>query len=122
MKKGLLIYLILIFLGNFSFSQKYSIARQWNEVLLQSIRNDLARPTVHARNLFHISAAMYDAWAVFDTDAKPYFLNQSNHDYFISYSKTKFIGPVDKNREKAISYAAYRLLIHRYEISPGFRK
>jgi len=122
MKKGLLIYLVLIFFGNFSFSQKHSIARQWNEVLLQSIRNDLARPNVHARNLFHISAAMYDAWAVFDKNSEPYFLNQNNHDYFIPYSKTNFIGSIDQNREEAISYAAYRLLIHRYEISPGFRK
>ena len=79
MKNKLLTYLVLIFLGNLSFSQKQSIARKWNEVILQSIRNDLARPTVHARNLFHISAAMYDAWAVFDNDAKPYYLNQYNH-------------------------------------------
>ena len=112
----------MIFLVNFSFSQEESIARKWNEVLLNSIRNDLARPTVHARNLFHISAAMYDAWAIFDTESKPYFINQSNHDYFIPYTKTEFNGPLDQNREKAISYAAYRLLIHRYEISPGFRK
>ena len=122
MKKGLLIYLVLIFLGNLSFSQKQSIARKWNEVILQSIRNDLARPTVHARNLFHISAAMYDAWAVFDKNSEPYFLNQNNHDYFIPYIKTNFNGSIDQNREEAISYAAYRLLIHRYEISPGFRK
>ena len=122
MKKELLIYIIIIFLVNFSFSQEESVARKWNEVLLNSIRNDLARPTVHARNLFHISAAMYDAWAIFDNESKPYFLNQSNHDYFIPYTKTEFNGSLDQNREKAISYAAYRLLIHRYEISPGFRK
>ena len=40
-----------------------SVARQWNELLLESIRNDFARPTVHARNLFHTSAAMWDAWS-----------------------------------------------------------
>ena len=79
MKKELLLYIIMIFLVNLSFSQEESIARKWNEVLLNSIRNDLARPTVHARNLFHISAAMYDAWAIFDTESKPYFINQSNH-------------------------------------------
>ena len=31
-----------------------SVARQWNDLLLHAIRNDFARPTVHARNLFHI--------------------------------------------------------------------
>ena len=40
-----------------------SVGRAWNDVLLEAIRNDFARPTVHARNLFHISAAMYDAWS-----------------------------------------------------------
>ena len=40
-----------------------SVARLWNDALLDAIRKDLARPTVHARNLFHMSAAMYDAWA-----------------------------------------------------------
>ena len=29
-----------------------SVARQWNELLLESIRNDFARPTVHARIFF----------------------------------------------------------------------
>ena len=61
MKFKALFILILIFFSNFSLSQNHSVARKWNEILLQSIRNDLARPTVHARNLFHISAAMYDA-------------------------------------------------------------
>ena len=29
---------------------EYSIARIWNEQLLEAIRNDFARPTIHARN------------------------------------------------------------------------
>ena len=35
-----------------------SIARHWNDELLDAIRVDFARPTVHARNLFHVSVAM----------------------------------------------------------------
>ena len=42
-----------------------SVARQWNEQVLEAIRHDYARPTVHARNLFHVSVAMYDAWAAY---------------------------------------------------------
>ena len=41
-------------------SAQHTEARQWNELLLDSIRNDFARPTVHARNLYHISCAMWD--------------------------------------------------------------
>ena len=44
---------------------QHSVARDWNEELLNAIRNDFARPTVHARNLFHSAVAMYDSWAIF---------------------------------------------------------
>ena len=53
---------------------QHSIARKWNEVLLQAIREDFARPTVHSRNLFHISIAMYDSWAAYDNISSTYFL------------------------------------------------
>ena len=36
-----------------------SIARVWNEEILAAIRIDLPHPPVHARNLFHLSAARY---------------------------------------------------------------
>ena len=122
MNYKVLFFLTFLCLSNFTFSQNHSIARKWNEVLLQSIRNDLARPTVHARNLFHISAAMYDAWAIFDYKSDTYFINKENHGVYIPYTKTRFPGDIKKNQEEAISYAAYRILIHRYEISPGYKK
>ena len=34
-----------------AYNPNLSIARNWNEALLFAIRNDFARPTVHARNL-----------------------------------------------------------------------
>ena len=46
----------LLALIGFSLSNMYaqhSVARDWNEELLDAIRIDFARPTVHARNLFH---------------------------------------------------------------------
>lgn len=115
---------IIYFIWSFTpiHSQNHSVARIWNEVILESIRNDFARPTVHARNLFHLSAGMYDAWAVFDDQSETYFLNKTNHDYHISYHKTYYPGEKQKNREIAISYVAFRILNHRYEISPGYKK
>ena len=43
--------------------RNHSVARLWDEALLDAIRRDFPRPTVHARNLYHVSAAMWDAWA-----------------------------------------------------------
>jgi hypothetical protein len=96
-----------------------SVARLWNEVLLEAIRNDYARPTVHARNLFHVSAAMYDAWAVFDVTAGTFLLGKQVGGYncpldYVAYNRD-FVAA----REEAISFAAYRLISHRFASAPG---
>lgn len=98
-----------------------SVARQWNEVLLEAIRNDLARPTVHARNLFHTSAAMYDAWAAYEDGPSTYFLSHEHRGYFIPFENAKVPSSMAKTeaQEIAISYAAYRLILHRFGHSPG---
>jgi hypothetical protein len=96
-----------------------SVARLWNEALLQSIRKDLARPTVHARNLFHVSAAMYDAWAVYSRTASTYLANKTLHGYSCPLTGFQARGDLQPKREEAISYAAYRLIRHRFSASPG---
>ena len=62
-------------LGCIAFTQSVrseSIARVWNEQNLAAIRIDFPNPPVHARNLFHVSAAMWDAWAAYDANAIGY--------------------------------------------------
>ena len=109
---------LLVLSINTSFGQK-SVARQWNEVLLEAIREDYARPTVHARNLFHISTAMYDAWAAYDDYADTYFLGKTINGFNIPFEKNLLSEDSESAREEAVSYAAYRLLSHRFEHSPG---
>ena len=94
-------------------SDSVSVARRWNEVLLQAIRNDYARPTVHARNLFHVSAAMYDAWAAYSPVAVPYLQDCSQ--------PVAAGDPLaDREaREEAMSFAAHRIIGHRFRRSPG---
>jgi hypothetical protein len=87
---------------------EWSVARRWNEALLDAIRRALPAPTVHARNLFHTSAAMWDAWAVYDPKASGYFV----HDKLTP-------SDVASARNEAISYAAYRVLTARYIKSVG---
>lgn len=92
-----------------SASATESIARTWNEQLLTSIRNDLARPPIQARNLFHVSVAMYDAWAAYELDQQSYFFNEK-----ISAND------IDAARRESISYAAYRMMKHRFAVSPNY--
>ncbi len=96
-----------------------SVARLWNEVLLESIRNDYARPTVHARNLFHISAAMYDAWAAFGSIEALWLLGSSQGGYTCKFSKGTTDADIDESRQEALSFAAYRLILHRFSSSPS---
>jgi len=99
-------------------AQEHSVARQWNEALLEAIRHDLARPTVHARNLFHVSVAMYDAWAAYGDAADTYLLGKNVHGFASFFDGVPRPADVHSAREQAISYAAYRLLQHRFAGSP----
>ncbi|MGY5356023.1 FG-GAP-like repeat-containing protein [Wenyingzhuangia sp. IMCC45467] len=97
----------------------HSIARIWNETLLSLIRKDYARPTVHARNLFHTSIAMYDAWAVYEASAKTYLLGNTLHGFTCDFDGFTTTEKIDDARKKTISYAMYTLLSHRFAHAPN---
>ncbi|WP_020208728.1 vanadium-dependent haloperoxidase [Gilvimarinus chinensis] len=96
-----------------------SLARRWNEVLLEAIRNDYARPTSHARNLFHLSAVMYDAWTVYSDTESSYLLGKTLNGFSCPFDRDGFTVYSEKARETTISYAAYRLITHRFSQSPS---
>lgn len=109
-----------------------SVAHQWNETVLQAIRKDRVRPPVQARNLFHISAAQYDAWAIY-TQHQPYSPRSQQpakpSPYLLGQTRNGFSCPLPVKlrprdaqpaREEAISYASYRMIEHRYQQSPGY--
>src|SRR2546429_4960394 len=81
-----------------------SVARMWDEALLDAIRRALPNPPVHARNLFHLSVAMWDAWAAYDPRANGYLTNQK-----------VTAQDVTSERDEAISYAAYSVLESRFK-------
>ena len=83
-----------------------SVARLWNEQNLAAIRLDFPDPSVHARNLFHTSVAMWDAWACYQTNAIAYL-----------HSEPTSASDVRAARRETISYAAYRVLTHRYALA-----
>ena len=100
---------------------QHSVARQWNDVLLEAIRGDFARPTVHARNLFHTSIALYDAWAVYgDGPEQTYLLGKTVGGFTCSFSGVPRPDDVEAARREAMSYAAARLLRFRFRPSPGW--
>jgi hypothetical protein len=101
------------------FESTFSVARIWNEALLEAIRNDFARPTVHARNLFQVSAAMYDAWAAFEPGTPTYFLGKRIHQFDFPFTPVTLPDDKLQARNEAITFSAYRLISHRFRNSPG---
>lgn len=93
---------------DWDFADK-SIARIWNDTILDAVRVDLPRPTIHARNLFHLSVAMWDAWVAYDysNQARPYLQDERPPP---SANPTA-------DRSQAMSFAAYRILQQRYQNS-----
>ncbi|MBI1304126.1 MAG: hypothetical protein GC172_10105 [Phycisphaera sp.] len=85
-----------------------SVARQWNDTMLNSIKKDRVRPPVQARNLFHASVAMYDAWAAYEPTAKGYL-----------FTEKIAANDIEAARRESVSYAAYRVMRHRFATSPN---
>ena len=84
----------------------YTIARNWSERALESIRMDTPHPPAQARNLFSYSVCMYDAWAAYDSNAVGFVY------------RGKHTAPdVAAARNEAISYAIYRMMVERLSYS-----
>ncbi|MDA1044814.1 MAG: vanadium-dependent haloperoxidase [Verrucomicrobia bacterium] len=96
-----------MFLPKTVHAQTASVARIWNEAALESIKIDIPHPPVHARNLFHLSVAMWDAWAAYDPVAVGYAYRQA----VVTNNNTVAA------REESISYAAHGVLSTRYALS-----
>src|SRR5690242_11100091 len=84
----------------------YSIARNWSERILESIRMDTPHPPAQARNLFSYSVCMYDAWAAYDPNAVGFI-----------YRKKHTAADVAAARREAISYAMYQMMVERLAFS-----
>ncbi|EDY83222.1 FG-GAP repeat domain protein [Verrucomicrobiia bacterium DG1235] len=91
--------------------EKHSIARWWNEFLLASIRKDFPDPTKHSRNLYHMSAVLWDAYWAYEPNAwarvTPVFHKEL-------LSESDWGASREDARREAMSYACYRMLRQRY--------
>ncbi len=87
-----------------------NIAYQWGKVSLECTANDTERfkprPTVTSRILGLIWTSVFDAWSRYDDKATPFYLTHVDRQ---SESERTL-----KNKEIAISYAAYRSMLEYY--------
>lgn len=84
------------------------VARRWIEQNLQAIRRAIPEPGVHARNLYHVSLALFEVLAASSTRLDTLILPMD---------PDRVLSP--KERDSALSYAAHTVLTHRYKQSAG---
>lgn len=81
---------------------RLTVSRQWNDVLLQAIRDVKPGPPIVARAIGVTNTAMYDAWAAYDARAVGA--------HWTGDMRQGAGDQTDANRMKAISFAAARIL------------
>ncbi|MBL4703035.1 MAG: hypothetical protein JKY54_00825, partial [Flavobacteriales bacterium] len=109
----ILMILCTTFLGYNCYTQNSEsrVVTDVMELLLEVIKLDEGRPTVHARNLFHTSAAMYDAWSIYDDQASTYLIGKTVSGFKCDFDSTFTIPTqnIDSLREIAIVYAGFNI-------------
>src|SRR5205814_7986513 len=80
-----------------------NVVLQWNEATLDAIRNTKSAPPIAARAFAITHTAMFDAWAAYDPVAKGTRLGSS--------LRRPEVERTAANKEEAMSFAAYRVLV-----------
>src|SRR6478736_4006965 len=90
---------------------KDNLAYKWGEVAMNCTADDTEkfspRPTVTSRFLGLIWTAIFDAWSRYDAVAVPVYLN--------NVDRRPLEERTIRNKEIAISYAAYRTMMEYYQ-------
>ncbi|HTI15201.1 MAG TPA: vanadium-dependent haloperoxidase [Dictyobacter sp.] len=89
----------------------FAVPLAWNNATLQAIRSVKPDITVAARALAIVHTCMYDAWAAYDLYALGTYHGGTLRRPYIEHTQV--------NKEKAISYAAYRALIDLFPTQIG---
>lgn len=95
--------------GECSPGDAASMYRLWNDAALDAIRLDFPAPTVHARNLYHLSATAWDVWRAFEPEPSA--------GTAIFVDERRSATEVDAARDEAIAFASHRILTERYQLS-----
>jgi PAP2 superfamily len=96
----------LLLLGTAGAAQAATLVTDWNDQALQAVRATRMAPPIYSRANAIINTAMYDAWAAYD--------NKANGTQLGGELRRPASERTPANREKAISFAAYRTLVELF--------
>ncbi len=80
-----------------------TVVIQWNDALLQAIRDTIPGPTIVARSIAVVNTSMYDAWSAYEPAAVPTMFQRG--------WRRPPAESTDAHKVQAVSFAAYRALV-----------
>jgi hypothetical protein len=83
-----------------------TISSQWNSIAQEAVRIARSGPTIGARVYGMVNTAMYDAWSAYDKKATSTLMGDT--------LQRPLVENTVANKTRAMSYAAYRLLVDLY--------
>lgn len=90
-------------------------AEFWINAYLESIKKDGLGPTVHARNMYHLSALLYDTWLVYNPKkGDPIFTDKKLKGASFNIDGYTIVNNRDSALLVSMHFAAYRLLQLRF--------
>ena len=91
-------------------------ARLWMSMYLETIRQDGLGPTVHARNMYHLSAIMYDIWILFHPERGDHlFFKKEINGFVFDIEEPEFPENRDSVMFVTMHYAGYQFIWNRYQ-------
>lgn len=97
-------------------AQEKSSARKWIDQVLFSVKWDSQGPTIQSRNIYHLTLAMYESWAVYHKNYSQHFLGKKSGEFFCEFEPFEIPDSLNKDSlaEVALNYSAFQLMFHRF--------
>src|SRR5437660_11942958 len=100
---GAVFFVLFLATAISSYAQSPTIVVQWNQAVLQGVRDSTLGPPMVARALAIVHTCAYDAWAAYD--------KRANASHLGGQLRRPLKEHTLANKNKAISFAAYRAAV-----------
>lgn len=116
MIKKITLVIVLFLVSHAHAQERHSLVKEWMDIVLGMIEEDGQGPTIQARNLFHTSAALNDAWAAYEPNQETYFLGKHYNGFELPFNKgfKRISKNTDSLKRIAMTHAAYGVAYGRY--------
>lgn len=91
-------------------------ARLWMDMYINAIKDDGLGPTIHARNMFHLSVVLYDTWEFYNGGKlNTFFLGKDYGEFHCDFEGFEIPENADSAMNVTLNYAAFNFIMGKFE-------